>query len=346
MNIMLFFVVLIFGSVLNYIFKKKKIFLSLTGDIHQKFASSSNVPLSGGIILILSSFYYLNLFNNFLFVLLIFSIFFLGFLSDINKINSAKLRLIIQILIIFGIVYFSSILVFSTKIILLDYFLENNVFQIIFTIFCILIIINGCNFVDGINTSLIGYCIIISLALCYLDLNGVETSQFINFYNLIPILVALFIFNFFNKLYLGDSGSYLLGLLFSLCLIDTHQINNNISPFFIISLLWYPAFENLFSIFRKIQFSRSPINPDTNHLHQLIFLHLKKIFNVNNFYINTFSGIIINIYNLISIFIAVQFYGSTKVQILIIIFNITFYTLIYVNLVNKKIKKSENLSKK
>jgi len=346
MNITLFFVALIIALILNYIFKKKNFFLSLTGDVHQKFASSSNVPLSGGVILTLSSFCYLNNFDNFIFVLLTFSIFFLGFLSDINKINSAKLRLILQILIIFGIVYFSSILVFSTKIILLDYFLENNIFQIIFTVFCILIIINGCNFVDGINTSLIGYCIIISLALCYLDLKGVETSQLINFYNLIPILMALFILNFFNKLYLGDSGSYLLGLLFSLYLIDTHQINNNISPFFIICLLWYPAFENLFSIFRKIQFSRSPVNPDTNHLHQLIFFHIKKIFSFNNFYLNTFTGIIINFYNLISIIIAVQFYGDTKVQILIIIFNITFYTLIYVNLISKKIKKSQILSKK
>jgi UDP-N-acetylmuramyl pentapeptide phosphotransferase/UDP-N-acetylglucosamine-1-phosphate transferase len=346
MNIILFFLILSLGLILNYISIKKKLFSNLTGNVHQKFVSSESVPLLGGVILILSSFYYLNSFNDIIFFLLIFSIFFLGFLSDINKINSAKLRLILQILIIFGIVYFSSILIFSTKIILLDYFLKNNIFQIIFTVFCILIIINGCNFVDGINTSLIGYCIIISLALYYLDLKGVETSQLINFYNLIPVLTALFILNFFNKLYLGDSGSYLLGLLFSLCLIDTHQINNNISPFFIICLLWYPAFENLFSIFRKIQFSRSPVKPDTNHLHQLIFFHLKKIFNVNNFYLNTFTGVIINFYNLICILIAVQFYGNTKVQLLIIMFNITFYTLVYVNLVRKKINKSENLSKK
>ena len=259
-------------------------------------------------------------------------------MSDINKINSAKLRLILQILIIFGIVYFSSILVFSTKIILLDYFLENNIFQIIFTVFCILIIINGCNFVDGINTSLIGYCIIISLALCYLDLKGVETSQLINFYNLIPILMALFILNFFNKLYLGDSGSYLLGLLLSLGLIDTHQINNDISPFFIICLLWYPAFENLFSILRKVQFSRSPVKPDTNHLHQLIFYYLKLFFKSNNFYLNTFTGVLINAYNLLSILFATQFYNNTQAQILIIFFNITVYVFIYTKLRVKKIK--------
>tara|TARA_B110000971_G_C19971156_1_gene482650 strand:- start:93 stop:1112 length:1020 start_codon:yes stop_codon:yes gene_type:complete len=338
MNIIFFFLILIFSLTLNYIFNKKKLFMNSTGDIHQKFASSTNVPLSGGIILILSSFYYLNSFN-FIFVFFAFSIFFIGFLSDINKINSPRLRLILQILIIFGIVYFSSIMVFSTKIFLLDFLLENNIFQIIFTIFCILIIINGCNFVDGMNTSLLGYCIIISLALCYLDLKDVQISQLINFYNLITVLLALFILNFFNKLYLGDSGSYLLGLLLSLGLIDTHQINNDISPFFIICLLWYPAFENLFSILRKVQFSRSPVKPDTNHLHQLIFYYLKLFFKSNDFYLNTFTGVLINAYNLLSILFATQFYNNTQAQILIIFFNITVYVFIYTKLLVKKIKR-------
>jgi UDP-N-acetylmuramyl pentapeptide phosphotransferase/UDP-N-acetylglucosamine-1-phosphate transferase len=338
MNIIFFFLILIFSLTLNYIFNKKKLFMNSTGDIHQKFASSKNVPLSGGVILILSSFYYLNSFN-FIFVFFAFSIFFIGFLSDINKINSPRLRLILQILIIFGIVYFSSIMVFSTKIFLLDFLLENNIFQIIFTIFCILIIINGCNFVDGMNTSLLGYCIIISLALCYLDLKDVQISQLINFYNLITVLLALFILNFFNKLYLGDSGSYLLGLLLSLSLIDTHQINNDISPFFIICLLWYPAFENLFSILRKVQLSRSPVKPDTNHLHQLIFYYLKLFFKSNDFYLNTFTGVLINAYNLLSILFATQFYNNTQAQILIIFFNITVYVFIYTKLLVKKIKR-------
>jgi UDP-N-acetylmuramyl pentapeptide phosphotransferase/UDP-N-acetylglucosamine-1-phosphate transferase len=338
MNIIFFFLILIFSLTLNYIFNKKKLFLNSNGDIHQKFVSSTNVPLSGGVILIFSSFYYLNSLN-FIFVFFTFSIFFLGFLSDIKKINSPRLRLILQILIIFGIVYFSSIMVFSTKIFVLDFLLKNNIFQIIFTIFCILIIINGCNFVDGVNTSLLGYCIIISLALCYLDLKDVEISQLINFYNLITVLLVLFILNFFNKLYLGDSGSYLLGLLLSLCLIDTYQINNNISPIFIICLLWYPAFENLFSILRKVQFSRSPVKPDTNHLHQLIFYYLKLFFKSNDFYLNTFTGVLINAYNLLSIFFATQFYNNTQAQILIIIFNITVYVFIYTKLLVKKIKK-------
>ena len=334
MNIILFISVIFVSLILSRILLKKKLFLNFKGDKHQKFISSKNIPLSGGLILIFTSYYYLNLLN-FSYVFFIFCV---GFLSDIKKINSPKLRFIIQTLIVLGVVYFSSITVPETKIIFLDQLLTNNTFRIFFSIFCILIVINGCNFIDGVNTSLIGYCLIISLSLLYLDLNGVEISKIVDFYNLIPILLAIFILNFFNKLYLGDGGSYFLGLLFALCLINTYQINNNISPYFIVCLLWYPAFENLFSILRKKNLSRSPLDPDTNHLHQIIFLYLKKNFNIKSIYLNTATGMIINIYNLICIAIATQFYSHTKTQLLIITLNIIVYIFLYRKLLRKKLK--------
>ena len=334
MNIILFILVIFLTLGLNRMLVKKGLFLNFNGDNHQKFISSKNIPLSGGLILIFTSYYYLNLLN-FTYVFFMFCV---GFLSDVKKINSAKLRFVIQALIVLSVVYFSSIAVPQTKIIFLDQLLENNIFRIFFSIFCILIIINGFNFIDGVNTSLIGYCLIVSLSLHYLDLNGVEISKIVNFYNLIPVLMALFILNFFNKLYLGDGGAYFLGLLFALCLINTYQINNNISPYFMVCLLWYPAFENLFSILRKKSLSRSPLDPDTNHLHQIIFLYLKKNFNIKNIYLNTATGTIINTYNLICIAIATQFYSHTKTQILIITFNIIVYIYLYRKLLYKKLK--------
>ena len=331
MNIILFISTIFFTFILNSILVKKRFFLNFKGDNHQKFISSKNIPLSGGLILIFTAYYYLNLLN-FTYVFFIFCV---GFLSDIKKINSPKLRFIIQSLIVLGVVYFSSIAVPNTKIIFLDQLLTNNTFRIFFSIFCILIVINGCNFIDGVNTSLIGYCLIVSLSLYYLELNGIEISKIVDLYNLIPILLAIFILNFFNKLYLGDGGSYFLGLLFALCLIDTYQVNNNISPYFVVCLLWYPAFENLFSILRKKILSRSPLDPDTNHLHQIIFLYLKKNFNSKSTYLNSATGTIINFYNLISIVIATQFYNHTIIQILIILINISVYLFFYKKLMNK-----------
>jgi len=334
MNIILFISVISLSLILNHILFKKGLFVNFKGDDHQKFISSKNVPLSGGLILIFTSYYYLNL----LIFIYVFSIFCVGFLSDIKKISSPKLRFIIQTLIVLGVVYFSSITVTDTRIIFLDQLLTNNIFRIFFSIFCILIVINGFNFIDGVNTSLIGYCLIISLSLYYLDLNGVEISKIVDLYNLIPILLVIFILNFFNKLYLGDGGSYFLGLLFALCLINTYQINNNISPYFVVCLLWYPAFENLFSILRKKNLSRSPLDPDTNHLHQIIFLYLKKNFNIKSIYLNTVTGMIINIYNLICIAIATQFYSHTNTQILIITLNLVVYIFLYRKLLHKKLK--------
>ena len=139
MNIILFISVISLSLILNHILFKKGLFVNFKGDDHQKFISSKNIPLSGGLILIFTSYYYLNLLN-FTYVFLIFCV---GFLSDIKKINSPKLRFIIQTLIVLGVVYFSSITVPETKIIFLDQLLTNNTFRIFFSIFCILIVING-----------------------------------------------------------------------------------------------------------------------------------------------------------------------------------------------------------
>ena len=67
----------------------------------------------------------------------------------------------------------------------------------------------------------------------------------------IILLIYLLLFNLLNKLYLGDSGSYLLGVSIGSILIFIYKEISFISPFFIVLLLWYPCFENLFSIIRK-----------------------------------------------------------------------------------------------
>ena len=61
---------------------------------------------------------------------------------------------------------------------------------------------------------------------------------------------------------------------------------------------------------------------------------------IDGIYLNTFTGIIINLYNLLSIVLAIQFFSDTQSQVIIIIFNIIIYTSVYTKLLLKKIKKS------
>ena len=56
----------------------------------------------------------------------------------------------------------------------------------------------------------------------------------------------------FNQFFLGDSGAYFLSFFIGFILIEIYNANLKISPYFIILLLWYPCFENLFSIIRKL----------------------------------------------------------------------------------------------
>ena len=339
MNFLIYTTILIL--LLNYFLINNKILFNSTGSNHQNFVSDGNIPLSGGLVLIILIYFYLNSTDYYLNITF-FLIFLLGFFSDIKKINSPTLRLILQLIIIAFSIYISSVFVSYTRIDFLDLLLKEKLFQIIFTTFCVLIIVNGSNFIDGVNSLNVGYFLIILFVIFNLGSHGIDTGTYLNIINLFQILIILLIFNLFNKLYLGDSGSYLLGLLFSLFLIEIHQINSNISPFFIVSLLWYPAFENLFSILRKIRFSKSPINPDTNHLHQLIFYTLKKKYSIDKKYLNSLSGILINFYNFFSLTLAMQFYYNSQIQVFIILFNIIIYVFVYVKLLSNKIKKFRN----
>ena len=146
------------------------------------------------------------------------------------------------------------------------------------------------------------------------------------------IMTYLILFNFFNKLYLGDNGSYLLGFIFGTLLIILFKNTQNISPFFIILLLWYPCYENLFSIIRKNKLSLSPLKPDNKHFNKLLYYFLKKKFNLSNILSNNLSSIIINIFNLSILYIGSKNIYNGQFQVSLISVNIFLYTFLYLRL--------------
>ena len=309
-------------------------------DRHQKYSSDFlGNPMGGYAIFFFVIFF--KFYINYLELFFLFSIFLSGILSDIKIFNSPAKRLFFQIVVILLSISFSEIGIISTRIDFLDYFLMNKYINIIFTVFCVLIVINGSNFIDGLNGLVIGYYLIISIILISINLNiglHVESNLLINF---AAVLIILLILNFFNKVFLGDNGSYLIGFLFSIYLIRIHQINPAISPYFIILLLWYPCFENLFSIIRKKLSKILATNPDNSHLHQLFFLFIFKRLNVKNKLLaNNLTSLIINIYHFSILFIGAQNFDKTKIQILLIVINIIVYLGLYFFL--NKLKKNLN----
>ena len=336
-NIQNLIYILVICSILHFIFKKFKIFFIIQRDNHQYFTNKNLVPPVGGLYIFISLIIInLNSINS-LYIYL-FGILVIGILSDLKKLNSPIIRFYFQIILIVSYVYLEQIYLSSTRLVLLDNLLDIKIFNIIFVSFCILIVVNGTNFIDGLNGLALGYYILIILFILAQDL-GVNFS--LNQFLLREFLIILFLlvfFNYVNKIFIGDSGAYLLGFFISIYLIKLYIQNQFISPFFVILLLWYPCYENLFSILRKYTYRLSPINPDTRHLHQLVFQYINKKFKIKNVLINNnLSSVFINLYNFLFFLIGSQYITKTDVQIALILLNIFIYTYVYFQL--SKIKK-------
>ena len=313
---------------INNQFIKKNILINITGDIHQKFASKLKIPLTGGIFIFFGFlFFYNQNFKSFIF----FSglILILGICSYLKLIQSAIKRFLFQITLVLSFVIFNDTQILDTRVIFLDKFLQNHIFNYMFVTFCILIVINGSNFLDGLNTLNIGYYLLICCVIYFLEFNDGIVLNGISITNFLILFLFVFLLNLLNQFYLGDSGSYLLGFLFSIFLIYIYNLNSNLSPFFIILLLWYPCYETLFSMVRKKILNRSIMGPDTNHFHQLIFFFVKKNFRIDTLYANIIAANIINLYNLLVFSLGSYFAHHSKIQIILILLNLLIYTVIY-----------------
>ena len=337
-----FLIILIYTFGLNFFFNKLD-FLKDKKSVfkHKNLISKSIIPpFSGGLLLIISILIFIP--NEFyIFKIFLFLIFLIGFFSDLNFLKSPNLRFLFQIITVVIFVYFLNINISSIRVENIDLLLENNFFNLFFTTFCILIIVNGTNFIDGVNTSVIGYYLISLLFLSYLMQNFSMVDLTLEHLNLIIFcLICLFILNFFEFLYLGDSGAYLISLFTGIVLIEIANQNPLISPYYIANLLWYPAYEILFSIIRKIKNRKSAFNPDNGHLHQLLYLNIEVHYD-NKKISNTLTGCIINLYHLIFVFIVSTDYSNTKYQVFMIILSVLIYNLTYY-ILKKRIKKISN----
>ena len=288
-NIIFVFFIIFLGFFFNkyLLFFIKKIKTNLLVDDQftkpQAFHESS-IPRLGGVnlfFLLIITFTYLFFSKNiFYFEYISFSLFFfiLGLIDDL-KINIApKLRLIMMIVFSVLLVAFNDIHINKTGLAFLDNLVAIDIFSLMFICLCFLFIINGSNLIDGFNGLLAIHALIIFIILFIINfLNENNNIAILLFY----ISIATLIFLKFNfpraQIFLGDSGAYLLGALIAISVIQTSNLNPSISPFFFCILLFYLFFEVFFSFFRKIIIAKqSPLFPDNQHLHMLLYKLLFK----------------------------------------------------------------------
>ena len=329
-NYYLFFIFLTFFYFFNIFLIKNKILLDkIESSQHKKFLVSESVPLSGGVLIFVAIIFLmkdLSYFNK----ILLSAVFVLGLSSDLQRLKSPILRLFLQFFIVFIILVFNENYISQTRLFYLDYLIENFfIIKFLFTAFCLLILMNGTNFIDGVNGLSVGYFIIILLNILFIS-SKLNLNLDENLIILLNFLIIFLIFNLFSRSFMGDSGSYLLSTYVGLYLISFfNNYQNLISPYYICLLLWYPAFENLFSILRR-KFVKQGFTTyaDNEHLHHFLFKILNK--NINNTKVcNSLSGFTINSINFLFIFIGSHYLSNTKILSMLIILLICIYLLFY-----------------
>ena len=339
LNIIIFFGLLIYLFFLNLNQIRFNFCLDKSSNTekHKLLLELKNkTPISGSFFflpLILYLSYQINLF------FLVFCILFfcLGLLSDLKIAHSPKLRLFLQFFLVIIFLIFNNEIVIDTRIEFLNDLMNNQTLRVLISSFFIVVLINGFNFIDGVNNlcSLNFLLITIFLYLTATNLSVLNIELSIKF--LIISLLIFVIFNFFGKNFLGDGGVYGLSFFLAIFVIKLSLLSEKISPYFIANLLWYPAFENLFSIFRRTFYKKKNYEADNEHLHQLLFKYFqnKKIIK-KKYLLSSFVGVLINCCLFIFYFLGYRDYSDTKLQLVLILLSTILYLSIYF-LLKKKV---------
>jgi len=152
--------------------------------------------------------------------------------------------------------------------------------SILLSIFTILVIINSFNLIDGVNglSGSIAGIIASVFGLWFYQIDMIELS--ILAFAMVGAIVAFLKYNFSPaKIFMGDTGSLLLGLICAILaiqFIEMHKVLEDLTyatqaaPAVAVGILIVPLFDTLRVFTLRMMRGRSPFSPDRNHIHHLL----------------------------------------------------------------------------
>jgi len=191
---------------------------------------------------------------------------------------------------------------------------------LLLTLFIFLAIINAYNLIDGIDGLASGLAMMASAVFgVWFYLTG-HTEYAIMSFALVGSLAGFFLFNVFgkrNKLFMGDTGSLIIGLLLAVLVIKFNEFNiGDYSPYAVgaapvvsFAIVSVPLIDMLRVMTIRIFSGLSPFAADNNHVHHRILSVLPNHFKVTLIMVsgNTFFVLLALLINHISFNVTLQF---------------------------------------
>lgn len=206
-----------------------------------------------------------------------FLVFFLGIKDDILILSASK-KFLGQLLAAAILIHFADVRIDSMHGFLGIYQLPD-ILSYALSYMTIIVIVNAFNLIDGVD-GLAGSLGILTTAVfgTYFAMAQMPSYALLSF-SLTGALCAFLVYNYHPaKIFMGDSGSLLLGLVNSILVIKFINVADSINGTFPItssvaigfSILLVPLFDTLRVFTVRIYKGRSPFSPDRNHIHHLL----------------------------------------------------------------------------
>jgi UDP-N-acetylmuramyl pentapeptide phosphotransferase/UDP-N-acetylglucosamine-1-phosphate transferase len=153
--------------------------------------------------------------------------------------------------------------------------------SIFLSIIIFMTLINSMNFIDGIDGLAAGVGIVASVFFgVFFILNG-QISWAPVCFALTGSLIAFFWYNVFSKnykIFLGDTGSMVIGFLLAMFMIQFLEFNGSgnarfpviVAPSLALAVLIIPVFDLFRIVFVRIFHGKSPFYGDNNHIHHIV----------------------------------------------------------------------------
>jgi UDP-N-acetylmuramyl pentapeptide phosphotransferase/UDP-N-acetylglucosamine-1-phosphate transferase len=271
-------------------------------------------------------------------------IFLIGAKDDIDPIAPGKKFL--------GELLAASILVFKANIRLTSLYGIFGVYDlpeiasVILSIFTIIVIINAFNLIDGINglSASIGILICGVLGYWFFVVQRLELAVVAS--SLIGATLAFLRFNITPaKIFMGDTGALLLGLVSSILAIIFIEIHKTLplndyyfkaAPSFAIAILILPLFDTLRVFTLRILSGQSPFYPDRRHIHHLLIdtglSHMQA------------TGILVLV-NVLFIVMAIKLQGFGNLNIILTVLALALVLSQMLSYISNKKKQNKSLEK-
>lgn len=134
------------------------------------------------------------------------------------------------------------------------------------------------NIIDGYNGLAGTVAVLVCLAITHVALQVGDRQLAAMVICLFGATLGFLMWNYpSGKIFAGDGGAYVWGMVIAVACVSLVQRHPIVSPWFPMLLLIYPVWETMFSIYRKVARGQSPGTADALHFHQLIFRRIVRV---------------------------------------------------------------------